>query len=238
MGMWTMKCTLGFSTRYANQFSRYLDQRATVLDQCFRTAHAALLQGMSSLHEAVDSALSRDETQTISSLDRGLTELAECNQNLAAMVDSCMCTRADLARQREIDSSDPLIQRERFFALIDWDQLYLDLVSCGAALPQRVFWNEVESAIRSGGAQGGLRLLESQLRDLQTNLCSYIRLVEAMHHLPMQELSHSLHNTSLSVSSLVMELIRFLASSSYISLACERAMLLWEQELETATAAA
>jgi hypothetical protein len=67
-------------------------------------------------------------------------------------------------------------------------------------------------------AQGALRLLESQLKDLQTNLCSYIGKVETMRNLPMGELAHSLHGTSLSVSSLVIGFIQFMTSCTYVSI--------------------
>jgi hypothetical protein len=236
MGMSVFKCMLGFSTRHTNEFSERLERRAAELDLHFREAHTELLKGMSSLHDSVDSALSNDGAQTASNLNRGLAELAKCNERLSGMVDNLTSARADLAHRQKVDSSDPLIQRERFLSLIDWDQLYRDLVVSGAALPERVFWDDVVSAIRSGGAQGALRLLESQLKDLQTNLCSYIRVVNAMRNLPMQELSHSLHDTSLSVSALVIGLIRFLTSCTYVSLVCGRAMCLYEQEPAAAAA--
>ena len=237
MGMGPIRCALGFSPTYTNELSERLEQRASELDQRFRKAQAEFQNGISSLHDSVDSALCNDRAKTVSCLNRGLAELSECNANLSGMVDNLASTRADLATCREVDPNDPLNLRERFFSLIDWDQLYGDLVTNGAALPRRVFWDEVVSAIQSGGAQGALRLLESQLKDLQTNLCTYIGEVESMRNLPMEKLSHSLHETNLSVSALVVGLVQFLISCTYVSIGCGHAMHLCEQDLALAVAA-
>jgi hypothetical protein len=115
--------------------------------------------------------------------------------------------------------------------VIDYDEVYRALATRGAALPQQVFWNEVASELKSGGACAGIQLLERQLRELHANLCNYLRAVEAMSQLPIGELGHSLHDTSLEVSILVMGFTRFLTTCTYISTLCERAMLLHEQEL-------
>ena len=238
MGM-GLRCMLGFSTAYTNELGERLERRAEELDQRFRKAQTELLNGMSILHNSVDSALCNDGAKTAFSLNRGLAELGECNANLSGMVDSLTSARADLATCREVDPNDPLNLRERFFSLIDWDQLYRDLMTEGAALPRRVFWDEVVSAIESGGIQCALRLLESQLRDLQTNLCTFISEVETMRNLPIEKLPHSLHDEpTLRVSTLVMGLVQFQVSCTYVSIVCGRAMHLCERELALPVAAA
>jgi hypothetical protein len=239
MGMGPIRCMLGFSTTHANELSERLERRTAELDQRFRKAQADLLNGMSSLHNSVDSALCRDGATTASSLNRGLAELGECNANLSGMLDNLTSSRADLASCREVDPNDPLNLRERFFSHIDWDQLYRDLVTDGAALPRRVFWDEVVSAIESGGTQGALQLLGSQLKDLQTDLCTFIGEVETMRDLPMEKLPHSLHDEpTLRVAALVMGLVQFQVSCTYVSFVCGRAMHLCERELALTAAAA
>ena len=234
MGSFPIRCYLGFSTTHTNEFGELMERRARELDQRFRTAHTELLTGLSSLHDSVDSALCNDKAQTAVNLNRGLAELGACNENLREMIAGLTSSRADLATRHQVDSSDPLVQRERSFSLINWDHLYSDLVSCGAALPQRVFWDEVVGAIQSGGTQGALSLLELQLQDLRVNLCNYIREVNALRNLPTQELARCLHDTSLSPSALIIGFTRFLTSCTYVSLACGRAMSLWEQKTSTA----
>jgi hypothetical protein len=231
MGNWVFKCMLGFSTFYTNSFSESLERSSTELDQSFRRSHANFLQGLDSLHGAVDAALSNSEAQTASNLDRGLAKLNECGGDLTAMVDTLMSVCADLAEREIVDPDDPLIDREKLFALIDYDEFYQTLAAREAALPQRVFWGEVVSSVQSGGARGGLRLLEQQLRILQINLCVYIRQVQAMRQLPLQELAYSLHGTSLEVAALVMGFVQILTTCTYISTLCGHAMLLYEQEL-------
>jgi hypothetical protein len=233
-----LRCFLGFSTTYTNEFSELLERRAREFDQRFREAHTGLLKGLSSLHDSVDAALCNDRAQTAVNLNRGLKELAECNNNLTEMIASLKSSQEELAKRHQVDSCDPLVQRESCFSRIDWDHLYGDLALCGAALPQRVFWTEVVEAIHSDGTPGALRLLEFLLEDLRVNLCNYIGAVNAIRDLPTQELAHSLHDTSLSISALFMGFIRFLTSCTYISLACGRAMFLWEQEKARAMEAA
>jgi hypothetical protein len=138
------------------------------------------------------------------------------------MVDNLARTRTDLTNLQETDPQDPLIRRECFFTVIDWDNLYQDLLLRGAALPQRVYWHDVVTAIQSDGAGGALRLLEVQLEDLHASLCSYLHEVEAMRNLQMPTFSYALHNTSLSVSVLVVGFTRILVSCACISMICER----------------
>jgi hypothetical protein len=238
MGMGPIRCMIGFSTSRTNEFSEFMERRARELDQRFRVAHTELLKGLSSLHDSVDSALCNDKAQAAINLNRGLAELAGCNENLRTMIASLASSRADLATRHQVDSCDPLVQREFFFSLIDWDHLYNDLASSGAALPQRVFWDEVVVAIQAGGTQGALTLLEFQLEDLRVNLCNYFGRVNAMRNLSTQELAQSLHNISLSPSALIIGFIRFLTSCTYVSLACGRAMSIWEQKSALAVEAA
>ena len=238
MGMGVVECFLGFSTSYTNDFSEFMERRARELDQRFRTAHTELQRGLGSLHDSVDAALHDDKLQTAINLNRGLAELAACSQNIREMNAILMSSRADLTARRQVDACDPLVQREYFFSIMDWDHLYDDLVSYGAALPRRVFWDEVVVALQAGGTQGVLRLLEVQLEDLQVSLCNYIGEVNAMRERPIQEFARCLHDTSLSPSALNIGFVRFLTSCTYVSLACGRAMSLWEQKSATTVQAA
>jgi hypothetical protein len=213
MGAHVIRCYLGFSTTYTNGFSERLERRAAELSRLFCKSHTKFLHGLDSLHDAVDAALRDSESQTASSLHHGLAELAECGCDLTLMAEILLSTRMDLAERGAVDSDDPLIYRERFFAVLDYDDIYRAWATRGAILPQRVFWDEVVSAVQSGGARAGVQLLERQL-------------------------AHSLHDTSLEVSVLSIGFIRFLSTCTYMSLLCERTMLLYEQELAQMVVAA
>jgi hypothetical protein len=233
-----IRCMLGFSMTYTNGFSEHLESRAAELSHLFCKSHTKFLHGLENLHEAVDAALRDAGSQTAASLNRGIVELTECGCDLTLMTEILLSIRTNLAERGAIDSDDPLIYRERFFSVIDYDEVYRALATRGAALPQRVFWDGVVSAVQSGGARAGVQLLECQLKELHANLFNYIRAVEAMRRLPIRELAHFLHDTSLEVSVLVMDFIRFLSTCTYMSLLCERAMLLHEQELAQIVVAA
>ncbi len=231
------RCIPGFSTIYTNGFSERLEGLTAELSHLFCKSHTKFLLGLDSLHDAVDSALRDAGPQTAASLTRGLAELAECGCGLTLMAEILLRIRTDLAEREAFNSDDPLISRERFFAVIDYDEVYRALATQGAALPQRVFWDEVVSAVQSQGARAGIQLLEGQLKELHATLCSYIRAVEVMRRLPPQELAHSLHDTSVEVSVLVMGFIRFMTTCTYVSILCGRAMLLHEQEFAELVAA-
>jgi hypothetical protein len=238
MGAHVIRCYLGFSTTYTNGFSERLERRAAELSRLFCKSHTKFLHGLDSLHDAVDAALRDSESQTASSLHHGLAELAECGCDLTLMAEILLSTRMDLAERGAVDSDDPLIYRERFFAVLDYDDIYRAWATRGAILPQRVFWDEVVSAVQSGGARAGVQLLERQLKELHANLINYLRAVEEIRQLPIRELAHSLHDTSLEVSVLSIGFIRFLSTCTYMSLLCERTMLLYEQELAQMVVAA
>lgn len=233
-----IKCFLGFSTTYTNNFSERLESRATELSHLFCRLHAKFLHGLESIHDAVDAALCDAKSQTASCLSCSLSELTECCCDLTLMAEILLSTHTDLAEREAVDSKDPLIYRERFFAVIDYDEVYRVLTIRGAALPRRVFWDEVVSTIKSGGACAGVQLLELQLRELHANLCNYVQAVEAMRQLPTRELGHALHDTSLEVSVLVVGFTKFLTTCTYISVLCERAMHLHEQEFAQTVAGA
>jgi len=235
MGHSVIRCYLGFSTVHANDFSERLESRAAELSRLFSKSHSSFLLGLDSLHDAVDAAQHSAETEATSSLDRGLSALAESGCDLILMAEILSGIDTDLAKRGAVEPEDPLIYRERFFADIDYDEAYRNLAARGAALPERVFWAEVVSSLQSGGASAGSRLLECQLRKLQANLHDYIRAVEAMRRLPIQELACSLHGFETAV--LVMGFIRFMTTCTYISSLCGHVMLLHEQEFAPLVAA-
>jgi hypothetical protein len=235
MGL-AIRCFLGFSTTYSNEFSERLERRAAELDSGLRKAHAALLNGMSILHQAVDAASVRDAALMTFNLDRGLAELTESEEGVAGMIDVLASTRAELTH-RASDSQDPLICRERFFSITDWAPVYQELEAHGAVLPQRVYWDDVVEVVQCGGTPSAIRLLETQLEALRADLGAYIREVNAMRSLPMQVLSFALHGTSLRVSGLITRFTQFLTSCLYLSLICEHAMRRFEQELAESAAA-
>ena len=237
MGAHVIRCYLGFSTNYANEFSERLERRAAELSRLFCKSHTKFLQGLESIHDAVDAALCDAKSQSASCLSSGLAELTECRNNLALMAGLLSSTHVDLIERVAIDPGDPLIYRERFFAVIDYDESYRTLATRGSALPRQVFWDEVVLELKSGGACAGVRLLERQLGEIHADLDSYIQAVEEMKELPIREFGHSLHGTSLEVSRLVVGFTRFLTICTYIAILCETAMVFHEQERTELSAA-
>jgi hypothetical protein len=236
--MGPVHCFLGFSVTYTNTFSEHLERRARELDRAHREGNLLLMQGLGILHEAVDAALAGDAAATADLLERGSIELEQCSERLTSIGENLVRTRMELYERQGIDAADPLIARERCFAAIDYESTYRELAAHGAALPQRVFWDDLANRLRDGGARAGLRLLDRHLRELQSDLRTFTGEVESMRRLPLVELAAALHSTSRAVASIVMGFTRLLTTFTYFSILCERASTLHERGLEQPAAAA
>jgi hypothetical protein len=228
MGQCPILCFLGFSTTRTNTFSEHLERRSHQLERHHREANLDLMLALNGLHDAVDAALAADAATAANALDRGLALLASCSDHLTAIGEALVRTRTELFEREGVDPTDPLIAREPFFAHVDTNALYRELAAHGAALPQRVFWDDVAGRVHDGGARAGLRLLDRHLRELQSDVRTFAGEVETMRRLPLPELAINLHSTSRGVATLVMGFTRLLTTFTYFSILCERASMLHE----------
>ena len=229
-------CFLGLSVTFSNSFSEHLERRSRELERHYREGNVDFMLALNRLHDAVDAALARDGGGVGRGLDGGLGLLASCNDHLTAMGEGLVRTRAELFERQGVDGCDPLIAREPFFAAIDGEAMYRELAAHGAALPQRVFWDDLAARVRDGGARAGLRLLDRNVRELQSDLRTFVGEVESLRRLPMAELAPTLHGASRAVAALGMGFTRLVTSFTYFSMLCERASQLYEQALEEVAA--
>jgi hypothetical protein len=227
--MGPIACYLGFSVTYSNSFSEHLERRSRELERHHREANVDFMLALNSLHSGVDAALVRDGTATASALDQGLALLASCNSHLTAIGEALVRTRAELFEREGGDPADPLIARERFFPAIDGESMYRELVAHGAVLPQRLFWDDLVARMRDGGARAGLRLLDRHLRELQSDLRTFVGEVESERQLPLPDLAPTLHGASRAVGAITVGFIRLLTAFHYFSMLCERATQLYER---------
>ncbi|HEV8241979.1 MAG TPA: hypothetical protein VGS57_21620 [Thermoanaerobaculia bacterium] len=233
MGLFPIQCYLGFSVHFTNSFSEHLERRSSDLARHYHEANSVLMEAFRHLHDVVDSASAGSAERADASLQSGLAGLAVCSDHLTSIGEGLVRTRSELFEREEVDAADPLIARERFFAALDYAAIYRELAAHGCALPQRVYWDDVVSRLRDGGARAGLRLLDRHLRELQSDLRSFAGEVNSLRRLPLPDLARALHGHALGVAGLVMGFIRLLASFTYFSLLCERASLAFEAGLES-----
>jgi len=239
MGLIGPRCPLGFSIDRSNDFSEQLELHAAAMEASFRDGFLKLQLGLGTLHDAIDAALVGDEAGTAERFAKALAELGGCNDELSALGAALVRMRADLFERGEVDASDPLVTREPFFAALDYDAVYADMLAHGAALPRHVFWDEVVSRVREGGSHGGLRLLDRQIRELQSDLRAFIAGVESTARLHGRVFAKALHDSSLSVATLMLGYTRLLTTFTYFAVLCEQASMLEESALaETDLAAA
>ena len=239
MGMGPIHCVLGFSVDRGSDFSEQLETRSAAMEASFRDGFFKLQLGVGALHDAVDAALAGDDGRTSERLAQRLAELGGCNEELTALGAALVRVRADLFERGEVDAGDPLVTREPFFAALDYEAVYADMLAHGAALPRHVFWDEVASRVRESGSHGGLRLLDRQLRELQSGLRAFIAGVQSTGRLRGRAFAKALHDASLSVATVMLGYTRLLTTFTYFSVLCEQASLLQEGALaETDLAAA
>ena len=227
-----VQCFLGFSVHATTPFSEHLERRSAALDRHYRDANAQLMEAFSQLHSAVDAAVSGDGATAACRVAQGLAGFASSNDHLTAIGEELVRTRSELFERGEVDAGDPLIAREPLFATFDYDGLYRELAAHGGALPQRVFWDDVATRLRDGGARAGLRLLDRHLRELQSDLRTFTADVESLRSLPLPDLARALHGHAFGIAALVMGFIRLLATFTYFAFLCERASLAFEAGLE------
>ena len=139
-----------------------------------------------------------------------------------------MRVRSELLERGELDPGDPLVTREPFFAELDYEAIYAELLGRGAALPLRAFWDDVVARVRESGTHGGLRFLDRQLRALQSDLRAFTAFVEGSARLHGRAFAVALHDSSVSVAALMVGYTRVLTTFTYFSILCERASALQE----------
>lgn len=229
MGMFCGRCPLGFSAHYTNAFSEHLEHRSVEIDLHLRQGNQDLFLALNTLHDATDAAIAGDGVATAAAIARGLEQLASCNDHLTTLGEEIVRTRIELFEHTDIDPADPLIARESQFPVLDYDGLYREMAAHGAALPQRVYWDEVATRVRDGGARAGLRLLDRHLRELQSDLRSLVGQVQVLSSRPLARLGPELHELSIASAAPVLGFSRVIIVLTYFSIICERASQMHER---------
>jgi hypothetical protein len=223
-------CYFGFSVSFTNSFSEYLEGRNAELELALRSSEGLFGQGLRALHDGVDAALAGDAAACAEATARALSDLQESNEQLTAVGRSLVESRGALFERSAVDPADPLIARERHFTTLDYDAIYRELAGAGAVLPERAFWADVVLKLRRGGMREALRLLDRQVRELQTHLRGFVGLVEGYRGLSLPDLGPRLHGTSIPVATMMVGYARLSMTLVYLSILCERATMLHERE--------
>ena len=232
-----IRCVPGFSTTYSSLLTARLERLAASAESHYREGYLQLLLGLSTLHDVVDAVVAEEPAQA-GELASGIRQLHSSNDHLTALGEAMVRLRYGAFESADVDASDPLLAREACFARLDYEEPYRELAGQGAALPHRVFWDEVASRLRDGGARGGFRLLERHVRELQTDLRTLVAHTEACGRLAGRALGEALHDTAIPVARVMIGFTRLLTAFGYVSFLCERATRAHEAESEARPAMA
>lgn len=229
MSQGPIRCAPGFSSVLTSPLADRLERHAASAEASYRNSYLQFLLGSSTLHDGIDAALANTPAHAADHVGDGLSQLRAANEQLTGLGDSLVRLRADLFEDPDVDPTEPLLAREPLFASLDYDGIYHELAAAGAALPQRAFWDDIATRLRTGGARGGFRCLERHLRALQGDLRELIALVEGSAGLPGRALGEALHATAIPVARVVTSYTRLVTTFGYVSICCERAMREYEQ---------
>jgi hypothetical protein len=231
MGMGWIHCMLGFSIVHSNRFSEELESKCTSMEDRYRGAFNKVMLATRALHDSIDAALAADGAASEIALTHGLGELRSANEQVSAFSTTLVEMRAELFERQAIDPDDPLLARERHFATLDYEAAYQRLLTAGAALPDRTYWDDLPPRLRKEGARGGLRLLDRHVRALQSSLWSLVGHVEAAGRLPLAARPHALHASTVEVAAVLVGFTRLLTTCTYFSMLCEETTRALESEL-------
>lgn len=224
-----LECMLGFSVRQSNDFSARLEQLSDGIESSYRLAFLHMMEGMHTLHDAVDIAMGANPSTADEPLEQGLAKLGIANDQLSALGETFVRIRMELFEQADIDPADPLIAREPYFSSIDYEAIYRELVAHGAALPHHLYWTDLCNRLRDGGVRAGLRLLDRHLRELQSDLRGFVGEVQVKRRLTGMALAEALHDASRAFATIIMGFTRLLTTITYFGILCERASQAHEQ---------
>lgn len=230
-------CYFGFSTSYTNSFSELMEHETAELELSLRASEALFGSGLRTLHDGVDSALRGDAASCDDAIARGLSDLRECNEQLSRVGRCLVESRGALFERKAVAPDDPLVARERHFATLDYEAIHRELAAARAVLPQRAFWDEVVQRLRRGGAWAAMRLVDRHVRELQSHLRSLVGEVEGLRGLALERLAPRLHGFSLPVATITVSFARLNMTLVYLSILCERATMLQEEQSGRADAA-
>ncbi len=154
MSSHNIKCFLGFPTTHNNPHTARLESRCSTMDSSYGEGYGAWRGGLSTVHDAVDAALAGNAAAAAEHVAAGKQQLAACSGALTAFGQALVNLRSDLFERGAVDSSEPLLAREPFFATLDYDAIHRELAGQGAVLlsPRP----PGESPWRGVGADGAL----------------------------------------------------------------------------------
>jgi len=194
---------------------------SALVQEC-RKASGSFLVALSHLHDCADVASEGDASKAREKFDLALVQISESSDHLTAMSRILVHNRGRLAEGAAAAAEAKRTDPDGLFRELDYEAIYRELVFEGAAMPQRVFWDDVVQRLKADGARGGLRLLDRHVRELQSDLRTLEGELATICNLPPVELGRALHEGSHAVAVLIMGLTRFLACFQYLKILFEK----------------
>ncbi|MDX1632310.1 MAG: hypothetical protein R3234_10635, partial [Thermoanaerobaculia bacterium] len=226
MGADIIRCYLGFPTHGPSPLATDLEERSARLARDYRRGHYRLNLALDRLHEATDSAVDGNVEASDRHLQGALKTFQRAHEHGTRMHRELVATRRTFQAQAG-DPTDPFVRRERWFPRLDRDELAHRLREVGVD-PGHSPLTEVLSRVREEGTPGGIRLLEKEVRRIQTEIQRYVSDTGKIPRRPATRFADGLHARAAATLALALPWSRFANLAGTLGFVCQAAL---EREL-------
>jgi hypothetical protein len=115
------------------------------------------------------------------------------------------------------------VVRDRWLRGLDYDGLYGQLLAAGAALPGRVYWDELAGAVAEGGVPAGMEVLERALAEVREALAGALQASAALATAGPAELEPGIAGVFHPIGVIMTRWTRFHTQMSYLGVLSESA---------------
>ena len=224
MGGLIVHCYLGFPTHDPSPLARDLESRAGRVSKTYRDGHHRLHRSAEKLHRATDLALAGDAIGAQRALSSCLEGLGEVDRDLGVMYGELLEIRRRLAAAAvDPDPADPFLRRDRQLPRLDRGAVAAVLARRSLDAGSDPVFHRVMDALLDGGTMAATRLVERQVRRMQTALQDFVAATRAIPLHPLRDFAERNHLRGLDSLALCLPWSHFEAVCGYLNVVCEYA---------------
>jgi hypothetical protein len=190
-------------------------------EECHGQAFLEIMRGIQGLHAAHDAALGGRGEAALAALGPFAERLSAADRQMGLLREAFDVTRDWLARAEAADPGCLPIVRDDRLRTMDYDDVYAQLLAGGAALPGRVYWDELAVALRDGGVRGGMAIVERALGEARQALSAALLASAALAERSLPELEPGIAALFHHIGAIMTRWTRFHTQMSYLGVLSE-----------------